>query len=140
MKVGLIMFLPFLVMCILELAEVAPLIKVAMPYVYNDCFASGAWFGIAGGEDIYGEIWMTGLFLSLLFIALSEEKIEDEMIMQVRLRSMLFALWCTSVLFIFETLFIYGLAYAFSLWAIIFVYLVIFILKFRYELYQLKIK
>ena len=140
MKVGLLMFVPFLIMCILELAELAPIIKVAMPYVYSDCFTSDTWFGIAESEDIYGEIWMIGLFLSLLFIALSKEKVEDEMLMQIRLQSLLFALWCTSALFIFETLFIYGLGYAFSLWAIIFVYLVIFILKFRYELYRLKMK
>ncbi len=138
MKIGIIMFIPFFIMCCMELLlEVAPQIKVTMPYIYND-FERLKWFGVAQGEDIFGEIWMLGLFLSLLFMALSKEKVEDEMLMQIRLQSMLFALWCTSALFVFETLFIFGLAYGISLWALFFVFLLIFILKFRYELYKLK--
>lgn len=44
-------------------------------------------------------------FISLLFIAMSKEKTEDEMIMQIRLKSVFFSLWFTSVLFVVETLF-----------------------------------
>ena len=84
------------------------------------------------------EIWILGLLVSLLFIALSKEKVEDEMILQIRLQSMLHALWVTSLCFVLETLFLFGFAYAYSLWATLYIFLLFFILKFRYELYQLK--
>ena len=34
--------------------------------------------------------------------------------------------------------FLFGFAYAYSLWATLYIFLLFFILKFRYELYQLK--
>ena len=51
---------------------------------------------------------------------------------------MLHALWITSLCFVLETLFLFGFAYAYSLWATLYIFLLFFILKFRYELYQLK--
>ncbi|MCB2196868.1 MAG: hypothetical protein KQH79_13490 [Bacteroidetes bacterium] len=53
---------------------------------------------IAHLTDIYGEnkiielFWQIGLTVGLLFIVLSKEKSEDEMIMQLRLNSAFFAL------------------------------------------------
>ena len=136
-KIGWVMLIPFLVMCGVELFGTAPAINMTMPYILSDGVPQNEWFGIMHGEDMYMEIWIIGLFLSLLFIALSKEKQEDEMIMQVRLQSLLFALWVTSICSIIETLFIFGLIYAYSLWASLFLFLIIFIAKFRYELYQL---
>ena len=136
-KIGWMMLIPFLVMCGVELFGSAPVIKMTVPYIFSDTVSKNEWFGIMHREDMYMEIWIIGLFLSLLFIAFSKEKQEDEMIMQVRLQSLLFALWVTSICSIVETLFIFGLIYAYSLWASLFVFLIIFIVKFRYELYQL---
>lgn len=76
-----------------------------MPYIVNEIIGENAWFGILPSEDMYMEIWMLGIFISLLFIAMSKEKTEDEMIMQIRLKSVFFSLWFTSVLFVVETLF-----------------------------------
>lgn len=49
-----------------------------------------------------------------------------------------FSLWFTSVLFVVETLFFFNIAYAYSLWATLYVLLIVFIIKFRYEIHQLK--
>ena len=78
-----------------------------MPYIVNEIIGENAWFGILPSEDMYMEIWMLGIFISLLFIAMSKEKTEDEMIMQIRLKSVFFSLWFTSVLFVVETLFFF---------------------------------
>lgn len=123
----------------LEMAGAAPEITITMPSLANNELLDGTvWFTLLQGEDIFMEIWILGLLISLLFIALSKEKVEDEMILQIRLQSMLHALWITSLCFVLETLFLFGLAYAYSLWAILYIFLLFFILKFRYELYQLK--
>ena len=130
MRVGLILLVPFFIMFCLEMAGAAPEITITMPCLANN--------ELLQGEDIFMEIWILGLLVSLLFIALSKEKVEDEMILQIRFQSMLHALWITSLCFVLETLFLFGFAYAYSLWATLYIFLLFFILKFRYELYQLK--
>lgn len=77
-------------------------------------------------------------FYIAVFIAMSKEKTEDEMIMQIRLKSMFFSIWFTSILFVVETLFVFNFSYAYSLWATLYVLLIVFIIKFRYEIHQLK--
>lgn len=139
MRVGLILLVPFFIMFCLEMAGAAPEITITMPCLANNELLDGTvWFTLLQGEDIFMEIWILGLLVSLLFIALSKEKVEDEMILQIRLQSMLHALWVTSLCFVLETLFLFGFAYAYSLWATLYIFLLFFILKFRYELYQLK--
>ena len=139
MRVGLILLVPFFIMFCLEMAGAAPEITITMPCLANNELLDGTvWFTLLQGEDIFMEIWIFGLLVSLLFIALSKEKVEDEMILQIRLQSMLHALWVTSLCFVLETLFLFGFAYAYSLWATLYIFLLFFILKFRYELYQLK--
>lgn len=102
-KTGLCLMVLFLIMFGIDLAGAAPKIKVPMPYIVNEIIGENAWFGILPSEDMYMEIWMLGIFISLLFIAMSKEKTEDEMIMQIRLKSVFFSLWFTSVLFVVET-------------------------------------
>lgn len=139
MKVGLILLVPFLIMFCLDMAGVAPEIIIPMPCLANNELLDGTvWFTLLQGEDIFMEIWILGLLVCLLCIALSKEKVEDEMILQIRLQSMLYALWITTFCFVLEALFLFGFAYAYSLWATLYIFLLFFILKFRYELYQLK--
>lgn len=137
LKIGLLLIIPFLIMCVLELAEVAPTWEISVPYVYSDWLTERTWFGISDGEDIYGEIWMIGIFVSLVFIAFSKEKVEDEMIVHLRLQTMLFAFWCTSILFVLAIMFVFGIGYLYCIWAAFPLFLIIFTIKFRYELYKL---
>lgn len=92
MKVGLILLVPFLIMFCLDMAGVAPEIIIPMPCLANNELLDGTvWFTLLQGEDIFMEIWILGLLVCLLCIALSKEKVEDEMILQIRLQSMLYA-------------------------------------------------
>lgn len=137
MKIGLFMLVPFFIMACIDFLGMASSIEISFPYIYNDLLTSRHWFGIANGEDVFMEIWMLGVFSSLIFIALSKEKVEDEMIMQIRLQSMLFSLRCTAVIFIFETIFFFGFAYVYCLGALFYIFLIVSVLKFRYVLHKL---
>lgn len=77
MKIGLFMLVPFIIMACIDFLGMAPSIEISFPYIYNDLFTSNSWFSIANGEDVFMEIWMLGVFSSLIFIALSKEKVED---------------------------------------------------------------
>lgn len=66
-KTGLCLMVLFLIMFGIDLAGAAPKIKVPMPYIVNEIIGENAWFGILPSEDMYMEIWMLGIFISLLF-------------------------------------------------------------------------
>ena len=124
-------------MCFIDFAGFAPAVEINVPYLFNDILTERLFCGISKNEDFFMEIWMLGLFFSLMFIALSKEKTEDEMITQIRLQSMSFALWCTTIMFILETLFIFGFAYVYCLGASLYIFLILSILRFRYIFHKL---
>ena len=60
------------------------------------------------------------------------------MISKIRLESMAWALWGIVILFAFETLFIFGFSYMEFTFLTLFIYLLLFILKFNYEMYKVR--
>ena len=74
--------------------------------------------------------------IGLLFIGFSKEKIEDEFVKSVREQSLVWATYVTAALFILATLFIAGLAYTYVPYLVFFVFLILFIVKFRFELFR----
>ena len=62
LRIGLWMFIPFFIMCCLEQADLAPTIRITMPYITKDLFAPDGWFGVTADEDIFGEIWIFSNF------------------------------------------------------------------------------
>lgn len=111
--------------------------ELPLPAIYNDFLGGGEWFTIVH-DSVYIDIWILGILLSLTFIALAKEKDEDEMIRKIRLESMAWALWMTVILFALETLLIFGFAYITTTFLTLFIYLIIFIAKFNYEMFKLK--
>ena len=141
-KLGLCLLVPFVIMAVLECfgsETLTPYIywRLPLPAIYDGFIGEGEWFSIVK-ESVYNEIWIIGLLLSLTFIALAKEKDEDEMISKIRLESMAWALWVTMVLFALETLWVFGFAYMESSFLTLFIYLIIFIVKFNYEMLKLK--
>ena len=141
-SIGMWMFLPFMVMAILEFLDVkalAPYInwELSLPYIYDNFFTHDTWFSFHN-DSVYNEIWIIGLLLSLTFIALAKEKDEDEMINKIRLESMAWALWGIVILFALETLWVFGWGYMESTFLTLFIYLILFISKFNYEMFKLK--
>ena len=142
-KLGLCMLVPFVIMAAFQLfcgMDLLPYTEweLSLPAIYeNPIVGGGKWFTIVR-ESVYEEIWIIGLLLSLTFIALAKEKDEDEMITKIRLESMAWALWVTVILFALETLWVFGFAYIEATFLTLFIYLIVFIAKFNYEMFKLR--
>lgn len=76
------------------------------------------------------------LTIGLLFIGFSKEKVEDEFVHYVRSQSLIWATYVTAALFILATLLIYGIPYIYVPYLLFFVFLILFIIKFRIALYK----
>ncbi len=136
------MLLPFIIMAALEVFGGDTLSsyinwELPLPYLYSDYFTADRWFSIQE-DSVYNEIWIIGLLFSLTFIALAKEKDEDEMITKIRLESMAWALWVTIILFALDTLWVFGIGYMESTFLTLFIYLILFIIKFNYKMFKLK--
>ena len=76
------------------------------------------------------------LVLGLLLIGFSKEAIEDEFIVSIREKSLVWATYATAIVFVLLTLTVYGIAYTYVPYLIFFLFLVLFIIKFRIELHR----
>lgn len=125
-KIGMLMFLPFAAICLCRLLDVNLPPYIAIPWI-----AIGDGLFYQGEADLFTELGMMGLLISLSFIALSREKDEDEMTGQIRMKSFVWSLWFTTFVLAFGILFIMGLAFlSFSL-AALYLYYLVYILKFN---------
>jgi len=82
------------------------------------------------------ELAAVGLIVSLIFIAFSREKIEDEAIQFFRLEALQWAVYANYLVLIISILAVYGSAFFQVLTYNMFTVLIIFILRFRYVLFQ----
>ena len=79
---------------------------------------------------------MPVLTIGLLFIGFSKEKVEDEFVQYLRAQSLIWATYVTAILFIVSTLLIYGFSYLYVPFFVFFVFLILFIVKFRIEMFR----
>jgi hypothetical protein len=111
--------------------------KVPVFAIINQDFGKPDWFIIVK-NDIMDEITSIGLIVSLLFIAFSSEKDEDEYISQIRANSLVWALLINFLFLILCELFVFGLIFFEILCVNLFSILVLFIIKFKIAVYKLK--
>lgn len=78
------------------------------------------------------------LFVGLIFIAFSRNKIEDELIGRIREQSFVWAMLVGTLVVVAATLLLYGFAYLYFTFYDAHLFLVLFLLKFDYEIYKLK--
>ena len=128
------MFLPFAAICLCLFLDVKlPSVEVPWIAIGDDSFYQGK-------ADLLTELGMLGLLISLSFIALSREKDEDEMTGQIRMKSFVWSLWFTSIILAFGILFIMGLDFlSFSL-AALYLYYLVYILKFNLTMRNIRRK
>jgi hypothetical protein len=88
--------------------------------------------------NLTDEIALSGLILSLLFIAFAREKNEDEFINHTRLESWQWAVLINYILLLIATWAIHGLAYIDVMMYNMLTIPVIFIIRFHYVLYKTK--
>lgn len=97
--------------------------------------------GPAGSDyNLTNEFAMLGITLGLLMIVFAREKIEDEYISMLRLKSLQWAVLINYIILIIINFSLYGLGYVFIITYNIWTLLFVFILKFYWNLYQLKIE
>ncbi len=139
-RVGLIMLVPFLVACIWLLCGPCEgdWFIVNVPALFTlDIASTSEWFGMTVTDPV-NEICMLGLLVSLVFIALSKEKDEDEMTAVVRMQSFVWSFWCTAILMLVAILFVYDLAFMYFAFASVFVCFIMYICKFNYEMIKIR--
>ena len=139
-RVGLIMLVPFLAACIWLLCGPCEgdWFLVDVPALFTlDLASTSEWFGMAATDPV-NEICMLGLLVSLVFLALSKEKDEDEMTAVVRMQSFVWSFWCTAILILVAILFVYDLAFMYFAFASIFVCFIMYICKFNYEMIKIR--
>lgn len=78
------------------------------------------------------------MLTALVFIAFSKNKIEDEYILKIRERSFVWAMLAGYVVIALLTLLVLGFAYIMVLMYDMYIFLILFICKFHYEVYKLK--
>ena len=142
-KIGYCLVIPFLIMgiyCLID-PDILPLSvsSSVFGFIYNDNLIGPTKFlGITKTDSILDEIAIIGLTISLIFIAFSKEKDEDEYIMQIRLRTLIWAIIFTYFVLILATIFIYGISFLSFSFINYFTVLILFIIKFQWEIYKLR--
>ena len=115
-----------------------PEINFKMPSLYFDTFFDdeneSGFFRMARANSL--SIAMILLTIGLLFIGFSKEKVEDEFVQYLRAQSLIWATYVTAILFIVATLLIYGISYIYIPFLVFYVFLILFIIKFKVELYR----
>lgn len=141
---GWILFVPSLILFLLQLLEVFPIddgtsfLNVKTIAIYNDLwlFNEKGFFKIIS-NNISDEIITICIIIGGLLIAFSKLKNEDEMISKIRYESLVWATYFNYAIFIFCTLFIFGMVYLNVLYLNIFTLLLFFIIRFHYMIYKL---
>ena len=106
-------------------------------------FAVGVISGIYALVTDYGtgplvnNIAIIGTVIGAMFVTCSREKIEDEMVRQLRLNSLLVALYISYAVLIVCSLFVYGLDFLYVMIYNMFTILFIFMIVFRYRMWHL---
>lgn len=131
-RIGMLMFLPFATICLCLLLDVKlPSIEIPWIAIGDDLFYQGK-------ADLLTELGMLGLLTSLSFIALSREKDEDEMTGQIRMKSFVWSLWFTTFILAFGVLFIMGVDFLYFSLAALYLYYLVYILKFNLTMKRIR--
>ena len=139
-KIGLAMFVPFLAACVWLLLGPGECewLSVKVPALLTlDLMATSQWFGMTVTDPV-NEICMLGLLISLVFLALSKERDEDEMTAAVRMQSFVWSFWCTAIVMLIAILFVYDFAFMYFAFASVFVCFILYICKFNYEMIKIR--
>jgi uncharacterized membrane protein len=81
---------------------------------------------------------MLGFIVSLVFVALSREKDEDEMTAVVRMQSFVWSFWCTAIVEAVAVLLTYELTFLNFAFVSVFVCFLSYIIKFNFEMAKIR--
>lgn len=129
-RIGYLLLVPFLALGIAN-----------MFFEYNASWLQFSFFKTPkleffGTHNFTDELAAVGLIISLVFIAFSKEKIEDEAIQFFRLEALQWAVYANYLVLVISILTVYGSEFFQVMTYNMFTVLIIFILRFRYVLFQ----
>lgn len=100
----------------------------------NDIFKEAKWFSMYKGNlsfTLLGVLVISGGLL----VGFSKEKIEDEFISHLRLKSLMWSVWVTYILLFLAFITVYGMSFLSVMGYHIFSVLILFIIRFNILLY-----
>ena len=115
-------------------------VDIKMPALYVDVFFDDdneSGFFRMTKSSIYS-IAMPLLVIGMVFIGFSKEKVEDEFVQYLRSQSLIWSTYVTATLFILATLLIYGIDYLYVPYLVFFVFLLLFVVKFKMAMLRFK--
>jgi hypothetical protein len=111
-------------------------IKGQFPVIWTEEFPGGTRFMTMVYGNMTNTIVAMVFLVGALLVAFSREKVEDEYIREIRLSSLMWAVWVNYALLLFAILFIYGLSFLNVMIYNMFTILIIFIIRYHYLLYR----
>lgn len=139
-KAGTIMFLPFLAICIWLLLGPCECdyLKVPALALFEDGYLFSTKSFTSTTTDPINEIAMLGLLVSIVFIALSREKDEDEMAPVERQRAFIWSFWITAILYTIGILFTFGMQFLYCTFAMPYIFFILYIIRFNLAMHKLR--
>ena len=143
-KIGWVIFVPTFIYWLLNiifydgnLSFFNKDLSIKLPAIVSQKYLSGQiqFFTLFKTEPML-TIFIASILISLIFIAFSRQKQEDEFVSSLRLNSWLWAAWINSALLLLADLFVYGEPFMSVVEINIFTLLIIFIIRFHYLLYK----
>lgn len=137
-KIGWIILVPSVIAGIFLIATdyEADWLSMKVFAIFNDSIFeddnSFAWVTANVSNTITG----IGFLVGAMLVAFSGEKVEDEYIARLRLSSLLWAVWVNYLLLLFAFIFVYGIAFLHVMIFNMFTVLIIFIVRFNYQLFK----
>lgn len=136
-KIGWIIFIPSLILGLLSLTDILTLPEVSIPVFYNSGFPlSNDETGLFKNTEIaiFPNLFGILIIIGGIMVGCSKEKIEDEYISSLRLKSVFWSLIVTYSIILVLFLTIFGSLFFTAMILIMFLPLVLYVFRFNYLL------
>lgn len=110
--------------------------QARVPVVFADEFPGGSKSFTMIFTNLTNTVVGVLFLVGAMMVAFAREKVEDEYIRQIRLSSLMWAVWVNYLLLLVGFLFIYGIAFLYVMIYNMFTILIIFIVRYHYLLYR----
>lgn len=130
-RIGWLLFVPFLVFGLAVLNHDFQVDFLEISFGKNPAPGTLESIFSVNTINLSDEIATLGMILSLLFIAFSKEKIEDERVAQIRLDSLHFAVYLNYAVLAIQVIFVHGTAFLDVMVYNMFSVLLLFIIRYR---------
>lgn len=139
-KIGWSLFIPFLLWGIGYMFSGGTFIEIdgSNTIALFDGFSDTKFLCITNNDSWTDELIIIFLTISMLFIGFSKEQDEDECISSIRMNALIWAIMVNCILLIIGTMLIFGLPYLNFMTIYMFSLLLLFIIKYAWDIYMFR--